>query len=496
MSAGLVGAAELTEGGYVQLPADSGWWIPGESVRYSPGDADTPAIELAYARQHFFLPRRTIDAFGSVSRTNFDAYDLLPADTIDPVGNTQSSINDYRVLRPSEVVDQNGNRGDVVFDALGFVVGSAVRGKATETLGDSLAGFVSDLDDATIAAHLADPLADPLSVLQGASARLIYDVNAFYRTRAQPQPDAAVTYLIERETHVSDLPPGGTTLCRHELIYSDGNGRQIQKKVQAEPGPVVDGGPDVTPRWTGSGWTIKDNKARPVRQYDPFFSTTHQFEFNPVSGVSKLTFYDPLGRVVGVLHPNNTWQKTIRGPWREDNWDQNDTVLISDPRNDPDIGDYFTRLLGSAPGAFISWYDARIGGTFGADAVDKAAEQDAAQKAASHAATPGVEHFDPQRRQCLAVKDFGTGGRQPTRVVHDAKSEPLATIDALGRRVIEYLVREPSGAGFQYVAGRDMAGRELFHNQMDGGIRRALPDVAGTPDPLLGFPRACSAAAL
>lgn len=479
--AGLVGVAELMEGGYVQLPASSDWWIPGERVRFSPSDADTPAAELAYAKQHFFLGRCRIDAFGGVHRIDFDAYDLLPIRAVEPNGNTHSSTNDYRVLQPLQVIDPNGNRGDVVFDALGHVTGSAVRGKVTESLGDSLTGFVSDLDDATIAAHLADPLTNPLAVLQDASARLIYDLDAYHRTRDQPQPSAPVTYMIERETHVSDLAPSAATLYRHEFAYSDGNARLIQKKVQAEPGPVTDGGPDVAPRWIGSGWTIKDNKGRPVRHYEPFFTATHHFEFSPISGVSDITFYDPVGRVVGVLHPDNTWQKTVRSPWRQEVWDGNDTVLISDPRTDPDVGDCFTRLLGNVPGAFTSWHDARIGGAFGSDAKDKTAEQHAAQKAAMHAATPGVEHLDPLGRQCLAVKDFGTGGRQPTRTVYDAEGKQFATIDALGRRVVEYLVREPSGSGFHYVAGRDLAGRDLFHNQMDGGERRMLCDVEGHP---------------
>src|SRR5256885_5136031 len=44
--------------------------------------------------------------------------------------------------------------------------------------------------------------------------------------------------------------------------YSDGFGREIQKKIQAEPGAVTGGGPTVSPRWVGSGWTIfKDRKS-------------------------------------------------------------------------------------------------------------------------------------------------------------------------------------------------------------------------------------------
>jgi RHS repeat-associated protein len=477
--AGKIGAPELTEGGYVQLPPNDGWWIPGHLIRFSPGDADTSAVELAYAQQHFFLERRSIDPFGGTSRTVFDVYDLLAVAAVDPLGNQHTAVVDYRVLEPSQVTDPNGNRSDVAFDILGLVVGSAVRGKATENLGDSLTGFVADLDDAIIAAQLTSPLADPLSILGQASARIIYDVNAYLRTRGKTQPSPAVSYLLERETHVSDLAPGQITRCRFNLNYSDGFGRQIQRKMLVEPGPVVDGGPSVSPRWIGSGWTVYDNKGRAVRRFDPFFTATPAFEFNQQIGVSQYTCYDPLGRVAAILLPDHTWQKTIYDVWRKETWDANDTVLISDPRTDPDVGDYFSRLLGATP--FSSWYNARIGGALGVDPSDQAAEKNAAQKAAAHAATPGVEHFDSAGNACVSVRDLGVNGRQPTRTVHDIEGSQLALIDALGRRAMEYVVREPHGAGYVYVAGRDLAGRELFHNSMDGGARRVLPDITGAP---------------
>ena len=67
------------------------------------------------------------------------------------------------------------------------------------------------------------------------------------------------------------LPPQGLKI-QLSFSYSDGFGREIQKKIQAEPGPVVDAGPVVNPRWVGSGWTIFNNKGKPVRQYEPFFT--------------------------------------------------------------------------------------------------------------------------------------------------------------------------------------------------------------------------------
>ena len=86
-------------------------------------------------------------------------------------------------------------------------------------------------------------------------------------------------------------------------------------------------GPAVVkqPRWVGSGWTIFNNKGKPVRQYEPFFDDTHPFDFAVSIGVSPTLFYDPVERVVATLHPNHTWEKVVFDPWRQESWDVNDT---------------------------------------------------------------------------------------------------------------------------------------------------------------------------
>lgn len=472
--------ATLTEGGYVPLPAETGWWRPSGRLFYSPDAADTPAQELAQAGAHFFLPRRAVDPFGASRRIDYDGDDLLATATIDPAGNVTAATNDYRVLQPTLVTDPNGNRSAVAFDALGFVAGSAVMGKATETLGDSLAGFVADLDEATLQGHIADPLTDPGAILGTATTRLVYDRAAYYRTRAAAQPAPPVVYTLARETHVSDLLGNQSTNYQHSFAYSDGYQRVIQRKVRAEAGPLIEGGPVVTPRWTGSGWTIFNNKGKPVRRYEPFFSAANTFEFAVQAGVSTILFYDPPGRAVATLHPDNTWEKVVVGGWRQDRWDGNDTTLISDPRGDPDVGDYFRRLLGSAPNAFVSWHDLRSGGTYGATADDRAAQQDAAQKAAAHAGTPTSVHFDALGRTCLTVQDNGGSDRQTSRLALDVEGKPLAIFDALGRRVMEYCLRLPQdGGGFRYLAGTDMAGNPLYRIELNGGARRSMHNVAG-----------------
>ncbi|MGH8652070.1 MAG: hypothetical protein ACREYE_07755 [Gammaproteobacteria bacterium] len=301
-----------TEGRYVHSEGDANWWIPSGRMFFSPGSADPPAQELAHARQHFFLPHRYRDPFhtsevSTESSVSYDAYDLLILETRDAlgnrvtvgerdaVGNLTKPGHDYRVLQPRLVMDPNRNRAVVAFDVLGMVVGTAVMGKPEENLGDSLGDFQADLSEVVMLDHLHNPLTDPHSILNRASTRLVYDLFAYQRTKNEPEPQSAVVYTLARETHDSDLVPGQKTKVQHSFSYSDGFGREIQKKVQAEAGEV-DG--RFTPsRWVGSGWTIFNNKGRPVRQYEPFFSTTHRFEFAKLQGVSPILLYDPVERV-------------------------------------------------------------------------------------------------------------------------------------------------------------------------------------------------------
>ena len=80
-------------------------------------------------------------------------------------------------------------------------------------------------------------------------------------------------------------------------------------------------------------------------------------------GVSPILFYDPVERVVATLHPDHTYEKVAFDPWRQTiTWDVNDTVL-SDPRTDPDVGDYFVRL--PANDYLPTWYQERIDGQKG-----------------------------------------------------------------------------------------------------------------------------------
>lgn len=477
----------LEEGGYIHSEdaaggRDENWWVPSGRVFYSPDAQDAPAEELTHAREHFFLPHRVQDAFGQTTTVAYDAHDLAAIETVDPLGNAVRAELDYRVLQPNRITDPNGNRSAVAFDALGMVVGTAVMGSATAPRpeGDTLEGFAAELTDSAIRRHLQDPQAAPQTLLGRATTRLVYDLFAYQRTKDQAQPEPAVVCSIVRETHDADLESDEQPVVQQSFLYSDGFGREIQNKIQAEPGPLEEGGAVVSPRWVGSGWTIFNNKGKPVRQYEPFFSDTHRFEFGVQVGVSPVLFYDPVGRVVATLQPNHTYAKVGFDAWRQDTWDPSDTVL-ADPRTDDDVtgivAGYFAGPRADEAG-WATWHAQRVGGARGPE------EQAAAEKAAAHAGTPTTAHLDAlgrpfrttARNRVVAPNHdrHGTEDTVDTRVERDIEGQERAVRDGivqdgdpLGRVVMRYAY--------------DLLGTRVHQASMEAGRRWMLVDVAGTP---------------
>jgi RHS repeat-associated protein len=477
---GRVSHRMLTEAGYVR-DGDT-QWIPSGTASYSPGDGDGATEELGFARRHFFLPRRFRDPFGNATTVGYDGYDLLVNQVRDPLGNLVTAgprdrddqltavALDYRVLAPRLVSDPNRNQVAAAFDALGRVAGTAVMGKPEERLGDSLDGFDPDPAPAAVAAYFADPFARAHDLLGRATTRLLYDLDAYQRSREEPYPSPAAVAALARETHDSDLAPGERTKIQRSFSYSDGFGREVQQKGQAPPGPVEQDGSAVERRWTGRRWTVFDSKGRPIREYEPFFSTSPVFEFARATGVSAVLFYDPPGRVVATLNPDHTYAKGVFGPWSQATWDANDTVLL-DPRGDPDVRGwayrYFTSL-GLEPGGWATWYERRADGQFGP------AQQQAARQTTMHAGTPEVAWLDAAGRTFLTVAHNRVPRRGESadeyyrsRSVRDVEGNLREVRDALDRAAMRY----------DYV----ISGDQVTRAGTDTGGTVRLPDVAGQP---------------
>jgi RHS repeat-associated protein len=521
--AAVLGGQVGDRGGYLRSQAlkadglfpagDAGdhWWIPSGRSFFTTDPADDAATEAAQARRHFFLSRRIRDPFGHDAVVDFDDGDLLTAETRDAVGNRVTvDVNDYRVLQPRLVSDPNRNQTEVAFDTLGLVVGTAVMGKPAPAAaeGDTLTGFAADLTQAQLDGFFgaADPHVSAPALLQGATTRIVYDLDRFRLTRqANPddptgwQPAGAAT--LARETHVNaPLPPQGLKI-RLSFSYSDGFGREIQKKIQAEP-EKVNG--IAGPRWVGSGWTVYNNKGKPVRQFEPFFSrrqrpdgtlvSDHRFEFGVRAGVSAVLFYDPIGRVVATLHPNHTYDKVVFDPWQQTTYDVNDicaprNAQTGDPRTDPDIQGQVARYFASLPAtppapAWLTWLALRTDGALGPH------EQAAAARSSAHADTPTTAHLDTLGRSFLTVArnrvvcaghDLdGTEDSLLTRVELDIEGNQTAVSDER-KLPVAYL---PTGAAEQRTIvryGYDMLGNRIREFSMEAGARWTLNDAVGKP---------------
>jgi len=134
---------------------------------------------------------------------------------------------------------------------------------------------------------------------------------------------------------------GGAASWQESYVYSNGSGGVAMTKVQAEPGdaPELEDGLPVRPinpiptdpRWVGTGRTVLNNKGNPVKQYEPYFSATQEFEDDDDLvewGVTPTIHYDALGRATRVDFPDGTYTKTVFGVWKHPREEQGQTVVL------------------------------------------------------------------------------------------------------------------------------------------------------------------------
>jgi RHS repeat-associated protein len=492
---GYVSSESLMADGRVPAGDPPGsWWLPSGRGFYHDDASAGPAAELAEARDHFFLPRRRRDPFGADTTIEYDTDDLLAVETRDPLDNRVTALrNDYRLLMPRLVADANRNRTEVAFNVEGLVVAVARMGKSAPApaQGDSLAGLTVDLDQATIAGlfDAADPIPLATQLVGGAGNRVVYDLGRFQRSRStwpdapdRWQPPAAAT--IARETHQADPQVPGPTPIQLLVTYSDGLGREIQRKSRAEPGPIVAGGPIVARRWVGSGWTIHDNKGATVRRFEPFFTATQGFEFGFAAGVSAVAFYDPVGRAVATLFPERTYEKSVFDAWQETRSDRADTsaprgTQTGDPATDPDIGGYvrpFLQGLAAGGETWEPWAVPRLSGSLGPR------ERDAAIRSAAHAETPVTVHGDVLGRGFLTIvrnrvtcpghQLDGTEARIASRVGLDIEGNEREVRDGDTQQ------GDPLGRIVTHL-DFDVLGNVIRDQSMEAGSRWTLVDVTG-----------------
>ena len=155
-----------------------------------------------------------------------------------------------------------------MFDALGMVVFTAVMGKLHEpdgkTKGDVLPSIQStNISDTEINEFFSNPVAKAPELLDTSSTRIVRDINSFRHARDPLRP--IFTAVISRETHVSELQIGQTSRIQITFSYSDGFGREIQKKILSEP---KDGSAET--RWIGMAGQYITTKANRLENMSHF----------------------------------------------------------------------------------------------------------------------------------------------------------------------------------------------------------------------------------
>ncbi|WP_367108741.1 SpvB/TcaC N-terminal domain-containing protein [uncultured Psychrobacter sp.] len=456
------------------------------------------------AADHFFLPKRYINAFNQTTTLNYDPLDLYIKASIDPIGNTVSVEKfDYRVLAPRELKDINDNVTEVIFDVLGLPSATAVKGKGDQA--DNLTGLTDELlnpDRATQINFFTEPrlaietISDYQQRQQDEARRLLGNTTArhlYYFGEIEVETgeilaDGSKAKIIKwgehpasacgivREQHAVQLDTAETSPLQLAFEYSDGNGNVLVTKVQAEPqkeGELLS--------WIANGKTILNNKGKPVKQYEPYFNEIetapevfepdHRYEEPKEVGVTPIIYYDAAGRVIRTEAPDGSYSRVEFSSWHVSRYDQNDTIL--EPVND--------------------WYQRMSTGTD--------AEQRAARIAAKHADTPATTLLDSLGREVINVA-FNRSPKESAALANvpfldrpwldqhyvtftklDAEGKPLWIQDARDNLVMRYTVPASLGSDptIDYFPAYDIAGNLLFQHSMDGGDRWMINDAAGQP---------------
>jgi len=468
-----------SRGKYVEFDGDSNYWIKSGRTYFHPDLSANPfattilpatPADVKFAKSNFYLPVVFEDNFGFLSKVFYDKHKLFIKRSIDAVKNeTVVESFNYRTLSPYLMRDANDNRAGARFDEIGLVVASFIMGKEGEFKGD-----------------LMDTGSIEISSKDRPTTKMEYEFRYFISNGKLP--NRVKTSVREKHHYKPKLPeagnivnwigiltgtinttdPGPATgvIWQDSYSYSDGSGHEVLRKVQAEPGdaPPRDANGDllrkadgtlVKPastapalRWVGNGRTIVNNKGNPVKQYQPYFDSTPEYNTEKELtelGFTPLLFYDAVGRVIKTVYPIGTFSTVEFDAWMQKSRDENDNVKASD------------------------WYKARIGGGLGA------AERDAAQKTELHDETPSITHLDSLGRPFLAMahhKSQRSGESVEenfyyTRTALDIEGNAKGITDAKGHVIMTW----------KY----DMLGNICFQHSMDAGDRWMLADVMGKP---------------
>ncbi|MDA0160164.1 FG-GAP-like repeat-containing protein [Solirubrobacter ginsenosidimutans] len=390
------------------------------------------------------------DQLGHESEMTPDAYWLLPTRLRDAAGLEVSATYNYRAGRPSRVTDANGTTTTVRYDATGVVEAVVVVGR--DGAGDTP---------------------------ERPSTLYRYDLKAFAE-RGQP-------ISLRTQQRIRRASDGASDAIRESYQYSDGFGRALQSRVQADPltfgvdgadsglrgagaaGPATAG--QVADRWAVSGWEALDNHGRVIESYEPFFApgADYQPEVDARRGRRVAHFYDPLGRPTRTVNPDGSQRLLVAGlppdlgapgvveptPWVATAYDENDLASLS-----------------NAPA--------------GVSLADRAPTR--------HHLTPATTIADALGRTVAALARGGDGPQSDllTRTSYDIRGNALAIIDERGRTAFQHtydladrLMRVTTLDGGSHISVMDAASNSVLASDARGALVLRVFDVLNRPARLL-----------
>ncbi|AMC99899.1 SpvB/TcaC N-terminal domain-containing protein [Halomonas chromatireducens] len=375
-----------------------------------------------------------LDPLGHRTTIDLDRFRLFPARVVNAVGLEKVALHDYRAMQLRQVTDANGNTKHFRYTPLGMLHKQFLESRDGE----------------------------------GGSERqpeieLEYDFLAYERSRGEPKPQPVFIQTRKRVRHASDDVSNETVESRE---YSDGLGRVVQVRAQAEDLVFGDTGDDVglaiqpgvdrsavgrrvAERVVVSGWKVHDNKGEVVERYEPFFSNGWDFQpkADASTGRHSVLFRDPRGRVIRTLMPDGSEERVIFGT----------PHLLEDPED-------------FAPSAWERYtYDSNDLAPLSMSRSDEASGISLTERAPpDHHFTPASIILDGLDRAICRVE---RNGKRPgedwfiTKSSYDLRGKLLTDIDELGRPAFTHAY--------------DLLERELSVAVMDAGRRTTVFDAAG-----------------
>lgn len=442
---------------------DENWWIGSGKMLYKKENIDNQNLKKLIPEGYgkFYLPIAYMDAYGAESLALYDTdYYIYREKTVDAkLNETAVEEFDYRTLLPKKMKDINKNLSEIIFDELGMVKAMALLGKGDEA--DSLEEIpentsAEEEDISNFFTFSQENICDSQGMtalgrklLKKATVRFLYNFST--------QPATVVS--IAREEH---YVTNSTSALQISFEYSNGFGKVIMKKIQAESGKAkhltVDGEGKVKVeevenpgmlRWIGNGRIIFNNKGNPVKQYEPYFSSTPRYEDSKELveiGTATTIYYDAPGRVIKTEFSDGSFTKTDFDPWKQLIYDQNDTVCL--PIDEINFEE-------------SRWYRERKNGQRGDE------EKKAADKTFGHRNTPNIQYFDSLGRPFFSVEDNGNDQLFKTFAEIDIEGNLLSISDARENVVMKY----------KY----DMLGNGVYQESMDAGKRWLLKNSIDNP---------------